>query len=206
METNLWILPIAFPSIAIGILSCFFGYRLFKLIIGIVGFILAAGLAASLCWTFLTQNQLVVLATGLVGGIVGALSLVFLYYLGIFVAGAILGGLIASVLSGSTTIDPAVFSILLAITGGVLAVILQKVVIILSTAVSGAWAVVCGAASAAGLADAALLYGSPLTSVRQLSAWLLIAWVILAALGLSTQFSSDRRSTGRKQRRQEAAD
>src|SRR3982750_3856882 len=87
-------LPAAILLVLGGALSCFAGYRLFKLVLGIYGFILGAMLASSMMGVSHTTGMIV---AGLVGGIAGALLLVFAYFIGIALVGAGLGALVAHV-------------------------------------------------------------------------------------------------------------
>jgi hypothetical protein len=84
-------LPAALFLFLAGAVSCFAGYRLFKLVLGIYGFILGAGLASS---AMSASNTIGMIAAALAGGIVGALILVFAYFIGIALVGAGLGALV----------------------------------------------------------------------------------------------------------------
>src|SRR4029078_8300000 len=77
-----------------GALSCFAGYRLFKIVLGIYGFILGAILASAVV---AASNTVGMIAAAVVGGVVGALALMFAYFVGIALVGAGLGALIAHV-------------------------------------------------------------------------------------------------------------
>src|SRR5206468_4014833 len=77
-----------------GALSCFAGYRLFKIVLGIYGFILGAMLASSM---MAASNTVGMVVAALVGGVIGALALMFAYFVGIALVGAGLGALIAHV-------------------------------------------------------------------------------------------------------------
>ena len=82
---------------------------------------------------------------GLVGGIIGAGLLVILYYLGVFLFGAAVGAMLVGVIGGALEIEMPLAAIIVgAVVLGIVAVALQKVVIILSTALSGSWTAVVG--------------------------------------------------------------
>ena len=87
-------LPAALLLVLGGALSCFAGYRLFKLTLGIYGFIFGAMLASS---TMGASNTTGMILAALAGGIVGALVFVFAYFIGIALVGAGLGALVAHV-------------------------------------------------------------------------------------------------------------
>src|SRR5437667_1956243 len=104
-----------------GALSCVAGYRLFRVVLGVYGFILGAMLASSMMGVSNTTGMVV---AALVGGIAGALLLVFAYFVGIALVGAGLGALVVHV--GWSWIGsgdpPAVAVILLSIVGSMGAV------------------------------------------------------------------------------------
>src|SRR5215510_273194 len=87
-------LPAALFLVLGGAVSCFAGYRLFKLVLAIYGFILGAGLASSAMGA---NNPVAMIIAALVGGIAGALILVFAYFIGIALVGAGLGALVLHV-------------------------------------------------------------------------------------------------------------
>src|SRR5690242_2568483 len=87
-------LPAAVLLVLGGALACFAGYRLFKIVLGIYGFILGAMLASSMMGA---SNTAGMIAAALVGGIAGALLLMFAYFIGIALVGAGLGALVAQV-------------------------------------------------------------------------------------------------------------
>src|SRR4051794_28453735 len=122
-------LPAALLLILGGAISCFAGYRLFKIVLGIYGFILGAMLASSMVGASHTTGMVV---AALAGGVVGALILVFAYFIGIALVGAGLGALVAnmvwSYVGGGD--PPVLLVLLLALVGASAAMILQRYVII----------------------------------------------------------------------------
>src|SRR3954451_20284934 len=87
-------LPAAVLLLLGGAVSCFAGYRLFKVVLGIYGFILGAGLASSAMGS---SNTIGMVIAALAGGLVGAVILVFAYFVGIALVGAGLGALLLHV-------------------------------------------------------------------------------------------------------------
>jgi hypothetical protein len=192
-------LPAAILLVLGGALSCFAGYRLFKVVLGIYGFILGALLASS---TMGVTNTTGMIVAALVGGIAGALLLMFAYFIGIALVGAGLGALVAHVGWGyvGTGDPPAVAVIVLSILGSIGAMLLQRYVIIVATAFGGAWTVIVGAlalagdrgaARAASTGDVWILY--PMTPAPG-QRWVPIAWVALGLIGTAVQLGL----TGRK--------
>ncbi len=135
----------AVPGILLGVIQCFFGYRVFKVILGILGFI-AGGVGAGALGYALSESQVIGLVAGLLGGAIGAALLVALYYVGVFLIGAILGAGIASFLvngAGASSTELLIL-VVVAVVSGIVALVLQKFMIIVSTGFLGAWSVVSG--------------------------------------------------------------
>jgi len=193
-------LPAAVLLLISGAIACFAGYRLFKIVLGIYGFILGAMLASSMMGVSNTTGMIV---AALVGGIAGAVLLVFAYFVGIALVGAGLGALVAHVAWGwvGSGDPPAVAVIVLSIVGSIGAMLLQRYVIIVSTAFGGAWTVLVGGIALMGgraapprspATDAWILY--PMTPAPA-SSVIPIAWIILGLFGTAVQLGI----TGRKQ-------
>jgi len=194
-------LPAALLLLLGGTVACFAGYRLFRIVLAIYGFILGAMLASSMMGVSNTTGMIV---AALAGGIAGALVLVFAYFIGIALVGAGLGALLAH--AGWTYVrpgePPALAVIALAILGAIGAMMLQRYVIVVATAFGGAWTMIVGglaamgdrgAARAAAAGDVWILY--PLTPAPG-QRWVPVAWVGLGLLGLGVQLAI----TGRKRR------
>jgi hypothetical protein len=194
-------LPAAILLVLGGALSCCAGYRLFKIVLGIYGFVLGAMLASSTMGITNTTGQIV---AALVGGVAGAALLMFAYFIGIALVGAGLGALVAHVAwSNFRTGDPpAVAVIVLTVLGAIGAMFLQRYVIIVATAFGGAWTMIVGAlaiagdrgaAHAASAGDVWILY--PLTPAPG-QHWIPIAWAVLGLIGTGVQLGV----TGRKKK------
>jgi hypothetical protein len=181
-----------------GALACFAGYRLFKIVLGVYGFVIGAMLASSAMGVTNTTGMI---AVALVGGICGALVLMFAYFIGIALVGAGLGAFVAhmawsNVGSGD---PPAVAVIVLSILGAISAMFLQRFVIIVATAFGGAWTVIVGglaisgdrAARVASAGSAWILYPAPPEMGQK---WALAAWIALGLIGTGLQLAI----TGRK--------
>jgi hypothetical protein len=191
-------LPAAILLVFGGALSCFAGYRLFKIVLGIYGFVLGAMLASSAMGITNTTGMIV---ASLVGGVCGALLLMFAYFVGIALVGAGLGALIAHVAwssIGKGGDPPAVAVVVLSIAGSIGAMFLQRYVIIAATAFGGAWTVIVGGLAVAGDRGAAraasagnvwILYPtSPAPGQR----WVPVAWIVLGLIGTVVQLGMTR--------------
>ena len=122
-----------------GVLNCFFGYRVFKVTLALQGGLAGAG-AAKLATTAMGLGPLGITVALIVGGIVGA-GLAFLLYLAaVFVAGFFFGATLGMLLLANYQHMVALLAgCVLGIVGGFLAVKVQRVLIILSTALVGAF-------------------------------------------------------------------
>jgi hypothetical protein len=78
-----------------GLLACFAGYRVFRVVLGIYGFILGALLATSIVGT--EQTMWTILAA-IGGGLAGALILIAAYFIGVALIGAGLGAMTANLI------------------------------------------------------------------------------------------------------------
>ena len=187
-------IPAAIALIAGGAVSCFAGYRLFKVVLAIYGFILGAMLASSMMGA--TSAATMVIAA-IVGGLIGAVVLTLAYFVGIALVGAGLGALVTHVLwqSFGTGDPPAIAVILLAVAGAVGSMLLQRYVIIVATAFGGAWTLLVGLFAMTGdrRAARAALSGTPgdvwilYPTTAPGQRWVPIVWVLLGLIGTAVQ-------------------
>ena len=179
-------------SIAYGVLNCFFGYKIFKIVLGIVGFI-TGGLAAAGVAMAATKEPGIAVLAGLVGGAIGAVLMVALYFLGVFVLGALVGGLLGAVAAAALGLqgESALLVVgVLGLLGGVLAVVFQKLMIIISTAFSGSWSMVSGAAYfLVDLNPLAVAQNPALLQMMGAKLYMLgAAWLVLGIVGVLVQY------------------
>jgi hypothetical protein len=197
-------IPAAVILLAGGLVSCFAGYRLFRVVLSIYGFILGALLATSIAGAGSTATLLIWAA---VGGLAGAVILNLAYFLGVVLVGASIGAMLATVLFGRGGGDPhTLVVVLFAIAGAVAASTLQRYVIVAGTAFGGAWTALVGAmalvgdkaaAKAASVNDVWVVY--PLDPAPGRS-WLPIAWLVLGLAGLVVQLRSGKRPATKKKK------
>jgi hypothetical protein len=184
--------PAAVLLVLGGTLACFAGYRLFRVVLAIYGFILGAMIASSMMGASNTAGMMI---AALVGGLVGGLILVFAYFVGIALVGAGLGALVAHVGWGYLRPGdpPALAIILMAVLGAFGAMVLQRYVIVVATAFGGAWTIIVGglalagdrgAARAASAGDAWILY--PMNPAPG-QPWVPAAWIVLGVIGTVVQ-------------------
>lgn len=184
-------LPAAAILMAGGFLACFFGYRLFKVVLGIFGFIIGA-LAASSVFGATDTTPMVIAA--LVGGIAGAALLLAAYFVGVALVGAGIGALIVNLIWTQVDGDPhPAVVILFSVAGAVVATWLQRYVIILGTAFGGAWTLLVGGLAVMGdsgplkaAAQGDVWVAYPLNPAPGMT-WLPWAWIALGLAGTVVQ-------------------
>lgn len=177
--------------IAIGIFYCFFGYRFFRIALIVLGFVLGALLGASLSTEFISQNDLVIVMMGAIGGIFGGVILPIFYTLGVFIMGASFG-IVAfrSLVAGFdfSLQGPEVLWVLgAAIVGGALALFLLKYMIIIATALIGAANIVGGLAILISDSFDYNTLSDQEALSEETSALMMVAWLLIALAGAVTQ-------------------
>src|SRR5688500_18324088 len=141
-------LPAAIVLLLGGTIACFFGYRLFRIVLAIFGFILGALAASSV---FGASDTGPMLGAALVGGLIGAGLLIAAYFVGVALVGAGLGALLANLVFSARGEDPHFLVIVLfSIAGAVGSMYLQRYFIIVGTGFGGAWTLIVGAMAAIG--------------------------------------------------------
>ena len=183
---------IAFASIILGAITCFFGYRIFKVVLGIFGFILGISIFGGIAFGMSGGEQEVAIIVGLVGGIIGAVLMVTVYFIGLFLLGVGLGSLLGVLLITGTEGSPEpVILFILAIIGGVFTVIFQKLTIIASTSLGGAWSVVSGIFHFVGWDfDPVQLFQNPI-GLRYMGTQyciMFLCWLLLGIFGIVAQY------------------
>ena len=194
-------LPAAAILLGGGIISCFFGYRLFRTVLAIFGFILGALAASSL---FGVSDTGLMLIAAVVGGLVGAFVLIAAYFVGVALVGAGLGAVIANLVFSAGDRDPSVFIVIFfSVAGAVGATYLQRYFIIVGTAFGGAWTMIVGAMAlvgdrtalkAATSGDVWVAYPlNPAPGQR----WVVAVWIVLSLIGAGVQLGITGGENGR---------
>jgi hypothetical protein len=185
--------PAAVILLVGGVISCFAGYRVFRVVLGIYGFIIGALFASGLAGP---ENTYWMIGAALLGGVVGALILIAAYFVGVALLGAGLGALAASLIWAALGREPgALVVILFAIAGALGALALQRYVIIGATGFGGAWTIIVGALALSGTkmtVDAAARSNVWLaypTNPAPGNYWILLVWLALGVTGVIVQLS-----------------
>ena len=205
-------LPAAYatPAAAVltvgGLLACFAGYRLFRLVLGINGFIFGALITTSMMGT---SNMWALVVAAVVGGIVGAVLMVVAYFFGVGLIGAGLAALALNVvwrfIGGPGTEPPTVVLVVVCVLGALGALSIVRLVVIFGTAIAGAWTLIVGvlaftgnhaALRAAAAGDVWILYPfDPLTANR----WLYTGiWFVLVVAGVVVQMATTKGVTRKR--------
>ena len=180
--------PAAVVLLVGGIVATFFGYRLFRIVLALFGFIGGALLASSVVGSGDTGPMV---AAAIVGGLFGAGVLIATYFVGVALVGAGLGAVLANFAFQAGDRDPHFLVIVFAsMLGAVGAIYLQRYFIIVGTSFGGAWTLIVGALALVGnrdaLAAADVWVAYPLNPAPGRE-WLPAAWIGLSLVGLAVQ-------------------
>jgi hypothetical protein len=186
-------IPAAIVLLAGGLISCFAGYRVFRVVLGIYGFILGALLASGATGT---EHTMWMIGAALAGGVVGALILIAAYFVGVALLGAGIGALATSLIWAAMGREPsAIIVILFSIAGALAALALQRYVIVGATAFGGAWTIIVGGLALSGnhvTVDAAarnnVWLAYPMNPAPG-QYWVLLVWLGLGVAGVFTQLA-----------------
>jgi hypothetical protein len=190
-----------FPAAVIitvgGLLACFVGYRLFRLILGLYGAVLGAALTAAAVGT--SHPWTLVLAIA-VGALVGAVLMIAAYYVGVGLIGA---GIAALALRAGWSLllhgpPPTVVLVIVSVLGALGALSIVRYVVIFGTALAGAWTLVIGGLALLGDAAATQAVSTgdvwmlnPLDPVRG-RLWISGLWFVVTLLGVVVQLTTTR--------------
>jgi hypothetical protein len=193
-------------AIVVGILVCLCGYRILKITLGLMGFIAGAGAGWNIALSLSPHNNAVALVCALVAGLIGAALCVWLFFLGVFLLGASAGAIVAAALFNASGNQPQVILVVVcAVVFGLIALVMQKLMIIASTAFSGSYLVIAGVLHLlAHNPDTSLPWFDRLpTQPTDLRGYVTLgAWILLGLAGLSFQYRHSERKD--KATRQEA--
>jgi hypothetical protein len=184
-------------AIAWGVADCFFGYRIFKVTITVWGVILGMvfGQAAGKALDLGTAGQI---GGVLVGGLAGGGLAYLLYLAAVFVAGFFLGATLGLLFLSNLNHNVAMAtSCVLGVIGGYLAVKMQRVVLILATALVGSFRALLALMYFTQHLDWMYYLGQRpqrLPDLIESNSWLLPSVLALAAVGVMVQFELGARS------------
>ena len=137
--------PAAVILVIGGLLTCFAGYRLFRLVLGINGFILGVIVALSLTWT---SGIWTLVMAAVVGGVVGALLMMF----GVGLIGAGLSAIAVHLIWHLLALGdpPTLVLVIVCVVGALAAMWVERWVVVIGTSIIGAGTLLVGASALAG--------------------------------------------------------
>jgi hypothetical protein len=180
-----------------GLLACFAGYRLFRVVLGLYGFVCGALFTTHVMGAAAGTWTLIVAA--FVGGLVGALLMYAAYFIGVGLVGAGLAALALNVawrfIGGDV---PTVALVIGCVLGALLALSVARYVVIVGTALAGAWTLIVGAMALMG--NRAAMHAASATDVwifypldpQPGRWWLLPTWIALALAGAVVQLGTSK--------------
>ena len=188
--------PVAIILLAGGIVSCFFGYRLLRVLLAAYGFIGGVLLAVQFGGELEPWSS-VALTIG--AGAAGAVLAIVAYLAGVALLGAASGALALNAFRTAEAGEPGLWLLLgVSLAGALAALVVRRYVIVVGTSFIGSWAALVGgmalagnsAAAAATRGDVRQMY--PLAPV-DMQLEFAVAWFVLAAAALVVQFRSGRK-------------
>ena len=193
-------LPVAYATPAAvvllvgGLLSCFAGYRLFRVVLGLYGFILGAAITTSIMGA---ANTFALVTAAVVGGLLGAVLMIAAYFVGVGLIGAGLAALALN--SGWQAVrhadPPTAVLVLVAVLGALAALSVVRYVVVFGTAIGGSWTTILGALQLAG-------HRVPGRGASAVGVWVLyplevpgrwwfyVTWIVLALVGAVVQLAT----------------
>ena len=187
MSTNL---PNVFAicAVTMGVLYCFFGYRFFKIALGVIGLVAGIIAARYAALTFLEDQPTLAMIVGIVGGLALSFLFIWVYFIGIFALGASFGILVGYVSSNAADETfKLILIIVLAVVMCALALLLRNHIIIVATSFGGGLSVVSGTwYLAKGVEPATLLENPGAIGQEQYAVWGCL--MLIAVLGMLVQY------------------
>ncbi|MDI1251445.1 MAG: DUF4203 domain-containing protein [Lacunisphaera sp.] len=177
-------------AIAWGVLDCFFGYRIFKITLAVLGGLIGVvfGQAAGAA---LGMGPTAEIGGLVLGGLLGAGLAYLLYLAAVFVAGFLFGATLGILLLANFNHMVALLSsAVLGVVGGFLAVKLQRVLIMLSTALVGAFRAILALSFFTSRMDWVYYLRHPdqMPALIDNNTWMFPAILALATVGVLAQF------------------
>ncbi|HEX2860020.1 MAG TPA: DUF4203 domain-containing protein [Lacunisphaera sp.] len=191
-------------AIVWGVLDCFFGYRIFKVTLALVGGLLglAAGHGITVALGLGQGPQIVAMTTG---ALLGAGLAFLLYIAAVFVAGFGFGATLGMLLLANYhQMVSLLTGVVMGIIGGFLAVKAQRVLIVLSTALLGSFRTILALAYFTSQLDWLYYFRQPdqMPALIEGNGWMFPSILALAAIGTVAQLElgggrESRRSRGK---------
>lgn len=183
-----------------GLLDCFVGYRVFKITLGLLGGVVGAilGRAVGLQLDLGLGWEITCLVTG---ALLGGFTAFFLYLAAVFLAGFGFGATLGVLLLAHQQQMVALgVGVVLGLVGGFLAIKIQRVLLILATALLGAFRAVLAASYFVSSTDWLFYLAQPQQTPALITGegWIFPAVLVLAVAGAVIQFEAGSKGTARK--------
>jgi hypothetical protein len=184
-----------------GLIAWCAGYRLFRVVLTIYGFIFGALFGSSMVGAGATM-PLILAAVG--GGVAGGLIMFLGYFVGVALVGAGVGAVVVHLVWNHLDGNPHPFVIVLAaVAGAGAAMMLQRYVIIVTTAFTGAWTLILGGLALTPLGRGVAGEGGNVWTIYPLDPapgrrWVLVAWLVIGAVGAAIQLRFPGKRRARK--------
>jgi hypothetical protein len=196
---------IGFVAIVIGLLACFAGYRIFRIVLPILGFLVGFGVGAQLATLLFNEPYLASPLSWVIAIVVGLLAATIAFvwwYVSVALAIAGLGyaiGYGAAVGLGVGGTTAVVIAVALAILFALAAIVLRipTGVVIVVSAFWGASALLGGALVLMGRIEPSQLRNGTVDVVIADSPLLLAIWVVLGLVGIAIQWFTTREARRR---------
>lgn len=185
------LIPIQIALLIIGIINCFWGYKLFRFFLFLLGFIVGS-IIGYLLSALLGTEGITTFLIIFISGIICSILLNLIYFLGIFFSGAGLFCLIYIVFTAvNQSIPNFTALVIFAIVGGIVALIFNKFLIIISTSFIGSWSIVSSFFYIIGYRFNIFTFFQNNNSIENVKinvALLLLFWILLGIFGVLYQF------------------
>lgn len=194
--------------ILFGLLECFYGYRIFESVIILIGFI--GGAVATVAFLGLVglmsggsggggADGIIILIFGFFGGALGGTLALYFYKAGVFMSGFILSAGLAIMGFLAAQMAPQEIVVLIAgIIGGIIALKLEKLIIIISTSFLGGLIIVLGVACFITPGDLPSSFDGAMKLFENYLLAIGIGWLLLGGVGIFYQYRSGARRQPQK--------
>ncbi len=185
--------------VVLGLVQMLFGYRLFRILVCVAGALIGFFYAPVIIVAVTGEDPGTAVAIAIGVGLAAAFALVawYVFWLAVFAWGASIGFAVAVAAFGTQPL----LAVVIGIAVGGLAMLFQRALIVLLTALTGAWLVVSGIAYLLGAVSApprGLIFDPWLDIHAPAGLWLFIIIVVLAAVGALYQVRDTAPMFGRK--------